>query len=70
MSRTRRAVSQAELNRADAAYAEIAKRLKAPAFIKTKSSIANKLARATVSAAFFLACLAALEMDGVRLEDI
>jgi len=37
-------------------------------FAETKASISNKLARATVSASFYLACLAALE--GVRREDI
>ena len=37
---------------------------------KTKASIANKLARGTFPATFFLACLAALELDGVALEEI
>lgn len=61
---------KAELKRADVTYEELAERLKAHGFNETKASIANKLARATVPAAFFLACLAALELDGVRLEDI
>ncbi|MGB9113907.1 DUF6471 domain-containing protein [Bradyrhizobium sp.] len=29
-----------------------------------KASIANKLARSTLTAAFFLACLAAMELEG------
>jgi hypothetical protein len=39
-------------------------------FKETKASIANKLARATVPASFFLACLAAMQLEGVMLEDI
>lgn len=61
---------KAELKRADVTYEELAERLKAHGFKETKASIANKLARATIPAAFFLAALAALELDGVRLEDI
>ena len=45
-------------------------RLKGHGVIENAASIANKLARGTFAAAFFLACLAALELDGVRLEDI
>ncbi|PNE10723.1 MAG: hypothetical protein CR217_12820 [Beijerinckiaceae bacterium] len=59
-----------ELKRADVTYEELAERLKAHGFSETKASISNKLARATVPASFFLACLAALELEGVRLEDI
>lgn len=61
---------KAELKRADVTYEELAERLKAHGFNETKASIANKLARATVSAAFFLACLAALDLEGIRLGDI
>jgi len=59
-----------ELKRADVTYDELAKRLEKHGFKETKASIANKLARATVPAAFFLACLAALELEGVRLEEL
>ena len=61
---------KAEMKRADVTYEALADRLKAHGFAETKASIANKLARATVPAAFFLACLAALELEGVRLEDL
>ena len=61
---------KAELKRADVTYEELAERLKAHGFAETKASISNKLARATVPASFFLACLAALELEGIRLEDI
>jgi hypothetical protein len=37
---------------------------------ETRDSIAAKLKRGTFAATFLLACVAALEMDGVRLEDI
>jgi hypothetical protein len=59
-----------ELKRADLTYDELAERLKEHGFNETKASIANKLARATVSAHFFLAALAATGSEGVKLEDI
>jgi hypothetical protein len=45
-------------------------RFKAHGFNENAASIANKLARGTFAATFFLACLSALELEGVRLEDI
>lgn len=45
-------------------------RLKKQDFKESKASISNKLARSTLTAAFFLACLAAPESEGVALEDI
>ncbi|WP_032916890.1 DUF6471 domain-containing protein [Mesorhizobium erdmanii] len=59
-----------ELKRADLTYDDLAERLKAHGFNETKASIANKLARATMSAHFFLAALAATGREGVTLEDI
>jgi hypothetical protein len=61
---------KAEIKRADITYEELATRLKKHDITENAASIANKLARGTFAAAFFLACLAALELDGVRLEDI
>jgi hypothetical protein len=61
---------KAELKRADVTYEVLAEMLKKHGFTETRASISNKLARATVPASFFLACLAALELGGVRLEDI
>ena len=61
---------KAEMKRANVTYEALADRLKTHEFEETKASIANKLARATVPAAFFLACLAALELEGVRLEEL
>ena len=52
-------------------YSELAKRLKKHGHkAESEASIANKLARGTFPATFFLACLAALELDGVALDEI
>jgi hypothetical protein len=60
-----------KLNEGEVTYIELAKRLKKHGFkSETEASIANKLARGSFSATFFLACLAALELDGVALEEI
>jgi len=59
-----------ELKRSEVTYGELAERLKAHGFAETKASISNKLARATMSAHFFLACLAAIGKNGLELEEI
>jgi hypothetical protein len=61
---------KAELKRAGISYKELAERLTKHGFEETEVGIASKLARGTFSATFLLACLAALELEGVRLEDI
>jgi hypothetical protein len=61
---------KAELKRANVTYAELAERLKKHGLEETEASITSKLNRGTFAATFFLACLTALELDGVRLEDI
>jgi Domain of unknown function (DUF6471) len=61
---------KAEIKRADISYEELAARLKEHGFNENATSLANKLARGTFAATFFLACLAALELEGVRLDDI
>jgi hypothetical protein len=61
---------KAELKRAGVTYADLAKRLEAHGLHETEASVSSKLARGTFAATFFLACLAALEMEGVRLEDL
>ena len=61
---------KAELKRADLTYEELADRLKKHGFKETKASIANKLARATVPAHFFLASLMAIGVEVVRLEEL
>jgi hypothetical protein len=61
---------KAELKRADVTYEELAKRLKKHGLDETRDSVAAKLKRGTFAATFMLACLAALELDGVALEEI
>ncbi len=61
---------KAELKRADVTYEELAAKLNGKGWSETKASIANKLSRGTFTATFFLATLAALEIQGVQLEDI
>jgi hypothetical protein len=62
---------KAELKRAGVTYAELAERLKAHGLtFETEASIKAKLKRGTFAATFFLAALAALEIEGLMLEDI
>ena len=61
---------KAEMKKADVGYRELAEKLKAHGFSETEASIANKLSRGTFAATFFLAALVALEVEGIRLEDI
>jgi hypothetical protein len=60
-----------KLRECEVTYVELAKRLKKHGFkAETEASVTNKLARGTFPATWFLACLAALELDGVALEEI
>jgi hypothetical protein len=61
---------KAELKRAGVTYEELANRLKKHGLDETRDSVAAKLKRGTFAATFLLACLAALELEGVRLEDV
>jgi hypothetical protein len=62
---------KAELQKAEVTYAELAKRLKKHGFTQeTEDSIKAKLKRGTFAATFLFACLAALELEGIRLEDL
>jgi|ERR1700691_5703678 hypothetical protein len=54
---------KAQLKRMDMTYEELAKRMKAHGFDETKVSVSNKLSRGTFAASWFLAVLAALELD-------
>lgn len=66
-----RAYLKAELKKAEVGYVELAKRLKKHGFKdETEDSITAKLKRGTFTASFLLASLAALESEGVRLEDV
>jgi 2-hydroxychromene-2-carboxylate isomerase len=62
---------KAELKRAGLTYSDLAERLKAHGLSsETEASIKAKLRRGTFAATFLLATLAALEMEGIRLEDL
>ena len=61
---------KAELKRAGISYKELAERLQKHGMNETEASITSKLARGTFAVTFFLASLEALEMEGVRLEDL
>ena len=67
--RARRFV-KAELKRSELTYEELAKRLETHGLKETKTSIANKLKRGTFATTFFLATLAALGLEGMRLDDL
>jgi hypothetical protein len=60
-----------KLKDCEVTYEELATRLKRHGFKdETVASITMKLQRGTFPATWFLACLAALELDGVALEEI
>jgi Domain of unknown function (DUF6471) len=61
---------KAELKKAEVTYVELAKRLKKHGFRESEASITMKLKRGTFPATFFLACIAALELQGVLLDEI
>lgn len=62
---------KAELKRAKLTYANLAERLREHGLPgESETTIKAKLKRGTFSATFFLATLAALEMEGMRLEDL
>jgi hypothetical protein len=61
---------KAEMKRAGVTYGELAKRLEEHGLKETEASIANKLSRGTIGAAFLLATLAALQLSGIQLDEL
>ena len=61
---------KAKLREKEITYVELAKRLKKHGFKETEASITNKLKRGTFAATWLFACVAALEAEGIRLEDL
>lgn len=62
---------KAELKRAGVTYEELAARLEGHGLPgETRDSIKSKLKRGTFATTFFLATLAAIGLEGLRLEDI
>ena len=61
---------KAKMKEAGVTYAEMVRRLESHGFKETEASLTMKLKRGAFAATFLLACLAALELEGVRLEDL
>jgi hypothetical protein len=61
---------KAEIKRADLTYEEFASLLESHGLKENAASIANKLARGTFAATFFLACVSALGIEAVKLADL
>jgi hypothetical protein len=62
---------KAELKRANVTYGELARRLGRYGLREeTPDSIKSKLKRGTFPATFFVAALAAIGLEGIRLEDV
>ena len=61
---------KARLKQAGVGYKELAERMNKHGMNETDTSIAGKLSRGTFAVSFFLAVLAVLEMEGMRLEDL
>jgi Domain of unknown function (DUF6471) len=62
---------KSEMKKADVTYAELVKRLKKHGLKdETEAGITMKLKRGSFTAIFFLACVAALELEQVVLEEI
>jgi hypothetical protein len=61
---------KAEIARADITYGELALRLQKYGLSESAASISNKLRRGTFSATFFLAAVAALDIETIKLDDL
>ena len=61
---------KAEIKRADLTYEELARRLGEHGIKENAASIANKLARGTFAATFFLATMVAIGRERVDLADL
>ena len=60
---------KSRMKAAGVTYVEMARRLEDHGFKETEASLTMKLKRGAFAATFLLACLAALELEGVRLEE-
>jgi len=62
---------KAELKRAGITYAGLAEKLKEHGLTgETEASIKSKLARGTFAATFLIGVIAALELEGIQLEQL
>jgi hypothetical protein len=63
-------MTRGALARSRPVQVDLVKRLKKHGFTETEASITNELKRGTFSVTFFLACIVAMELVGVVLEEI
>jgi len=61
---------KAKMKETGVTYVDLVRRLEKHGFKETEASITMKLKRGTFAATFLLATLAALELEGIRLEDL
>ena len=61
---------KSKMKEKEVTYVELVKRLKKHGFSETEASVTMKLKRGTFAATWFLACLAALDVEGVSLDEI
>jgi len=61
---------KAKMKEAGVTYTGLVERLKEHGFAETEASVTMKLKRGTFAAAWLFACIAALELEGIRLEDL
>lgn len=59
---------KAELKRRGVSYRELAEKLTAMGIAESERNLANKIARGTFTAAFFLQCLTAIDAKKLDLE--
>lgn len=62
-------ILKAELKRKGLSYRDLAEKLTANGIPETERNLANKIARGTFTAAFFVQCLTAIGTASVRLDD-
>ena len=62
-------ILKAELKRKGIGYRELAEKLTANGIPETERNLANKIARGTFTAAFFVQCLDAIGVSSLRLSD-
>ena len=61
---------KAKMKETGVTYADLVRRLEPHGFKETEASVTMKLKRGTFAATWLLACLAALELEGVSLAEI
>lgn len=62
-------ILKAELKRKGVSYRHLAERLTDSGIPETERNLANKIARGTFTAAFFVQCLSAIGVSSLRLDE-